>query len=272
MTIEELLFYDNYNNYCYNNDNRKIKKELDNKQAKELLKEAKYYLKEAPANLLDMYIYSYIALSTMFEDKEKILNTFYNTPVIYNKNKPAGPITRQRGFTKVIYGKPVIFLGDVCEKQKISKIEILNNFIHEMRHVLTYNNETFGIMDDNAILEECYNTYFTEKLMNTILSLNYNFITLPKYLQTKNYFHVISYREEQILTNPIIRDKELSETINKLVFKGKNEEAKKLFPSIKEYTNDLQEISTILDTYIGINEINKIYDFKEKTLEMKNKI
>ena len=75
-----------------------------------------------------------------------------------------------------------------------------------------------------------------------------------------------------ILTNPVILNKELSEEINRLSFKCENEKARNIFPEFIQYATALDEISNILNTRIGVNEIDKILAFKQKTLQLEKMI
>lgn len=287
MTIEELLYYNNYENYCYNNESRKIKKNMNEEEVKKLLKEGKYYSRYAPKNLKMQYVLSYVVLADMFKDKEKVLNTLYDTPVMYKKGLTASEsigddnINLQKGFTRIFQdGSKIICLGDVYNGKKISEIEFLNNFLHEFRHALTSNMFDIGLRKDNNYIniEEVYNTYFTEILINNLISLNYYDIhdyRIKRYLKKikqEYYYHSPAYREEMILTNPVILNKELSEEINRLSFKCENEKARNIFPEFIKYATLLDEISNILDTRIGNNEIEKILAFKEKTIQLERVI
>lgn len=287
MTIEELLYYNNYENYCYKNESRKIKKNMNEEEVKKLLKEGKYYSRYAPKNLKMQYILSYVVLVDMFKDKEKVLNTLYDIPVMYKKGLTASEslgddnINLQKGFTRIFQdGSKIICLGDVYNGKKISEIEFLNNFLHEFRHALTSNMFDIGLRKDNNYIniEEVYNTYFTEILINNLISLNYYDIhdyRIKRYLKKikqEYYYHSPGYREEMILTNPVILNKELSEEINRLSFKCENEKARNIFPEFIKYATLLDEISNILDTRIGNNEIEKILAFKEKTIQLERVI
>ena len=287
MTIEELLYYKDYENYCYKNETRNIKKNMNEKEVKELLKEGKYYSKFAPKKLKMQYILSYVVFVNMFKDKEKILNTLYDTPVMYKKRTTAGELTGddnvsfQKGFTRIFEdGSKIIYLGDIYNGKKISEVELLNNFLHEFRHVLTSNMFDIGLRKDNNYIsiEEVYNTYFTEILINNLISLNYydiNDYKIKYYLKKikqEYYYHSPAYREEMLITNPVILNKELSEEINRLSFKCENEKARNIFPEFIQYATSLDEISNILNTRIGVNEIEKILAFKQKTLQLEKMI
>ena len=93
-----------------------------------------------------------------------------------------------------------------------------------------------------------------------------------KKIKQEYYYHSPAYREEMILTNPVILNKELSEEINRLSFKCENEKARNIFPEFIQYATSLDEISNILNTRIGVNEIEKILAFKQKTLQLERMI
>ena len=202
----------------------------------------------------------------------------------------------------ICWEKDYIFIGDSTIFGKFNNIDIMENLIHELRHALSAQTNTNKYLNDKlfykrcglreyffrsdtdviekgTIMDEVFNAYFTDVLLNNILNYKYNKIDncllyviinrlecSPKY-----YYEGRGYSFEKEICKPLFYNREIVEAANKAALNGKFEDLYILFRDYYGYTDELDYISN--DLSIKNEEEEKRFDetlnkFKIKTLNI----
>jgi hypothetical protein len=215
----------------------------------------------------------------------------------YTMDKPKNLFTKK---TKIIDQK--IFIGDTMFNQKLPKIDILETLIHELRHAITSVKETNFYINKNlfysrsglseffykkgeedayvygSMIDEVFNVYFTDILMNNILNYKKNNIDrndFKKYLYTlKNYstnkvYESTAYDLEKLICKPLFLNKDIVQSANYAAITGDINAFANNFENYNYYINLLDCLSYDFDEYYYLDneDQNKV---KEMILEFKN--
>ncbi|MEG0909863.1 MAG: hypothetical protein RSH78_05850 [Bacilli bacterium] len=208
----------------------------------------------------------------------------------------------------ITYQQSKILIGLLQEGFPVTRINFLDTLTHELKHAInSINNSKIKVTDKmvyirsgiaeffmtnngmgtskSDLLDEVFNVYFTEKIIDQILS--YKFYNLDnEFLKrihtrdiTRNYFSE-AYTFERELVYPLTQNKELLEIIKQACLSGELETLKQFFPiNYNAYNKKLDSLSEQYGKYLDYCYLNKkqkfkknfeenIEDFKEKTLQI----
>ena len=220
---------------------------------------------------------------------------------LYTNNDPMNLFT-----PNLYYPKDQIIMGTKLKSKKISDIDMTDTLIHELRHALTsylntnkyINKEIFykrsGISEyyffkdeDEMIalgmlLDEVFNVYFTDVLINNILNYKNNYIDkanirkILSYIKycSKDPYESTAYDFEVALCKPLLVNKDIIDLANHAALTGEMDQFKDLFNDYDEYVDLLDELSDLSYLTKKFNDeeredyYNKIKEFKKETLNI----
>ena len=195
-----------------------------------------------------------------------------------------------------------ILIGDTMFGHKISKIDLLDTLVHELRHALTSVKDTNYYIDKNtfftrsglseffygrnedddfifgSMIDEVFNVYFTDTLVNNILNYKKNNIDLlefKKYLHALNYnsnkraYESFSYYLEKLICKPLFFNKNIVESANYAAITGDIDAFSGNFENYEDYVNLLDFLSFNFDFYYDLDNKSQ-QDVKKMILEFKN--
>lgn len=220
----------------------------------------------------------------------------------YTMDKPKNLFTKNM---KIVNQK--IFIGDTMFGHKVPKIDILETLIHELRHALTSVKETNYYVDKELfyirsglsefyykkgeddpyvfgnMIDEVFNVYFTDILVNNILNYKKNNIDrneFKKYLYSlKNYatnggvYESTSYDLEKLICKPLFFNKEIVQSANYSAMTGDLDAFASNFENYTDYIDLLDFLAYGFDEYYDMNKKdqkqikNLILEFKNQTLK-----
>lgn len=267
--------------YCYNDD---INKKIKNVDIKKENKEFEIILKLIAIVFTDMY-----------KEKDLIEQALNNIDihfcdVINEKNKTdiMGKYMPRMYNDDKTYSNEYIVIANRINNDNIPRISKLLNLIHELRHHIVSLKNNYIYEDDlfyqrigfsekvkqnnliysfGTLLDELYNEYISEILINNIMSMKHLTIDdseVKKVLysfrnpEEKGYYKNLAYYEDMYLLHPILRCNDVTNQINMLTFQGEIEQVKQIFSDT--FKINYYEFAKNL-------EINKEY-VKEKIYKM----
>ena len=221
-----------------------------------------------------------------------------NISGFYTINKPINLFEKN---TKKVDQK--IYIGNKMYGKKVPKIELLETLIHELRHALTSTKNNNYYLDKNnyyircglteyffkkgnenpyafaVIIDEIFNVYFTDILVNNILNYKNNNIDrteFKKYLYSLKQFAKVyestSYDLEKLICKPLFFNKKIVKTANYAAMTGDIDAFADNFYNYEDYVNFLDYLSNEFDKYYNLEysdttELKSlITKFKQETL------
>ena len=188
--------------------------------------------------------------------------------------------------------------------KRLEKVLVLDSLIHEMRHGLTkiLNNnmyikddiyftrtgliENFYVLKNDNIyctkygtcIEELFNSYFTESLVNIIKKYKYNTIdnqNIKRFLKELKLepYYTSAYQTLFSACSLFFYNKDIVYMANNAGITGKTEDFKNLFDDYYEFANELDQFyyDTVNDNFKNDEYFDKLYKIKRKTKEITKK-
>ena len=193
----------------------------------------------------------------------------------------------------ICWEKDYILIGNSSCYRLFNNLDIMENLVHEIRHALSsqrntnkyLNNKLFykrcglheyffrsdiDVTEKGIAMEEVFNAYFTDVLLNNILNYKYNKIDnsllniIVNRLEhnPKTYYEGIGYKFTKEICKPLFFNKDIVEAAKNAALNGNFNDLFMLFRNYYCYTDELDDIM------YNFADEKKVNNFKIKTLDI----